>query len=40
MPKTLLKAHLNCKEGGQLFTNLCKEQPEESKRFMRINFMS
>lgn len=33
MPKTiaLLKAHLNSKEGGQLFTKLCTEQNEESR---------
>lgn len=36
MPKTtaLLKDHLNSKEGGQLFTNLCMEQNEDSMRFM------
>lgn len=36
----LLKADLNSKEGGQLFTNLCTEQNEESMRFMGINFIS
>lgn len=42
MPKTtaLLKACLNSKEEGQLFTNLCTEQNEESVRFMGINFIS
>lgn len=42
MPKTtaLLKALLNSKVGGQLFTNLCTDQHVESMRFMGINFIS
>lgn len=42
MPKTadLLKALLNSKAGGQLFTNLCKDQNVELMRFMGINFIS
>lgn len=42
MPKTtaLLKALLNSKVGGQLFTNLCTDQHVESMRFMGINFVS
>lgn len=42
MPKTtaLFKALLNSKAGGQLFTNPCTDQNEESMRFMGINFIS
>lgn len=42
MPKTtaLLKALLNSKAGGQLFTNLCTDQNVESMRFIGINFIS
>lgn len=42
VPKTtaLLKAHLNSKEVGQLLTNLCTKQNEESMRLVGINFIS